>query len=129
VAILFFGPGQGEGLLKGRFVIWEVYDAEFLVVGAVQFCLGKLVGPVSNNQIDDCDDLGRREIGTKREVKLGLVHILGEGGGLGRVLVEGAGSSGRKRHGRLFLRRLGTRTCVAKYLIGNCCSPKGVCSD
>jgi hypothetical protein len=70
---------------KGRFVSWEIDDANFLVVGAVEFCLGKLVEPVLNNQIDDCDDLGRREIGTKREVKLGLIHVLGEGGGLGRA--------------------------------------------
>jgi hypothetical protein len=128
VTILLFGSGQGESLVKGRFVGGEVDDADFLVVGAVEFCFGKLVGLVANNQIDDCDDLGRGKVGAKRKVEPGLIDVLGNGGGLGRLLVEGDGSSGRRRHGRLFLRRLGTRNCVAKFLKGDCCSPKRVAS-
>jgi hypothetical protein len=46
-----------------------------------------------NNQIDDCDDLGRGKVGAKRKVKPGLIDILGNRGGLGRLLVEGDSSN------------------------------------
>jgi hypothetical protein len=70
VTILFFGSGQREDLIKGRFVGGEVNDVGFLVVGAVEFCFGKLVRPVVNNQIDDCDNLGRGRLGPKRKSNL-----------------------------------------------------------
>ncbi len=45
---------------------------------------------------------------------------------VGRLLVKGSGSGGWERHGRLFLRKLSTRDCVAKFLIGVYGSPKRV---
>jgi hypothetical protein len=49
MAILFFGSGHREGLVKGRFVGGEVDDANFLAVGTVESCFGKLVRPVAKN--------------------------------------------------------------------------------
>jgi hypothetical protein len=65
VTVLFFGSCQRKGFVEGGFVGGEVDDANFLVVGAVEFCFGKLIGPIVNNQIDDSDDLGRGKVGPK----------------------------------------------------------------
>lgn len=70
--------------------------------------MGKLICPAAENQVDDCGDLGRSVVGTKREIKLGLIDVLDVGGGSRSLLVEGIASSIRKSCGQLFLHSLST---------------------
>jgi hypothetical protein len=64
--VLLFGGGGRGGFIKDGFVGCKVEDhANFLVVGAMQFCLGKMVYPAAENQVDYRDDLGRCIVGTE----------------------------------------------------------------
>jgi hypothetical protein len=54
-------------------------------------------------------------VGTEGKIKLGLIGVLGAVRGLKGMLANGVGSSGRERHGRLFLLSLSTWVRVVKF--------------